>query len=618
LITIAKGKGWINFSGTTGQVERAFHTQIDEYLVDGKVEHANSTEPSIPVELYDLIAGLVSLHSFQTRPAGHQIQAQSSTMNPNYTFGFGSYALAPADFATIYDVQSLYGTYTGSGVGIAIPARSDIHLTDVQSFRTTYGLPSHNPTFIVNGTDPGIVCSTVCDQAESTLDVEWAGAIAPAADITLVTSASTGSTDGIVLSSEYAVEQLTAPIISLSYGQCESALGSGGNAFWNTIWNEAAASGITVLVASGDSGVAGCAAAGSTSSSGAAVSGLASTPYNVAVGGTEFNDSSSYSTYWSASNSASGGSALIYIPEVAWNDGTGLTPAQVLATGGGQSTVYSKPTWQSATNVPADGVRDVPDVAFNAGVYHDPYLVVLNSSSVLYGGTSVATPSFAGIVALLEQEVTVPLGNIAPTLYSLGTVQYGSSGPAVFNDITSGNNSVPGTSGFSAGTAYDLTTGLGSVDAANLLSNYPVPTIYRPDGVTTLVLPRSGGTASCSYGPPSSGSLSSTNIGIRTAGVECQWSYTSTHTTTHHATLWYNASFTSDTVGDGSIANIEIDAGATALSDNSGPDAGRFSVDIPIGTNLSTIIIDVTARAGLTSGDFATVNISNIYIEEQP
>ena len=148
------------------------------------------------------------------------------------------------------------------------------------------------------------------DQDESTLDVEWAGAVAPAAAISLVTAASTSSTDGIDLASQYIVNHATAPIVSVSYGSCEQQMGSSELAFYNSLWQQAASQGMTVFVASGDAGAAGCSSGSSSKGAQTAVNGLCSSPYSTCVGGTEFNEGSNPAQYWASSNSAGLSSAL--------------------------------------------------------------------------------------------------------------------------------------------------------------------------------------------------------------------------------------------------------------------------------------------------------------------
>jgi pseudomonalisin len=445
------------FSGSAAQVESAFHTTMRTYAVNGEAHYANATDPEIPEALASVIHGVVSLHNFVSEPM--------HVTAPAFTSGSAHY-LMPRDWATIYDVTPLYnaGT-TGSGESIAVLGRVDIYMPDIQSFRANAALPANNPQIIVNGADPGV--SNSGDQVESTLDVEWAGAIAQKAAVKFVTSKS-GSSDGIALSAQYAVAHNIAPIVSLSYGMCEAAEGSGGNAFWNNLWEQAAAQGMSVFVSSGDSGAAGCDASNArTATQGRAVNGLCSSPYSTCIGGTEFSEGSNSTQYWSSSNGAGMSSALAYIPENVWNEsGSG----GLWAGGGGASTVYSKPSWQSAPGVPADGKRDVPDVAMTAAI-HDSYVILIDGSLQAVAGTSAAAPSLASAMALVVEKAGAAQGNVNPVLYRLATRQLSDSGADVFHDITSGNNSVPGVAGFNAGAGYDAATGLGSIDA-NLLVNH--------------------------------------------------------------------------------------------------------------------------------------------------
>ena len=467
---VAKSLTWINFTGTAWDVENAFHTQIHDYVVEGQLHHANATDPAIPRALSGLVAGVVSLHDFRAKPAGH-------LSRPATNVSGGGNWLSPGDFATIYDVNPLYTAgITGTGQSIAVVGRTDIKLTDVQNFRSFAGLPANNPQFIVNGSDPGIVSSD--EEGEGNLDVEWAGAIAKNATIKFVISASTNTSDGSDLSAQYIVDNNLAPVVSTSFNACESAMGTTENAFYSGLWAQAAAQGTTVFVAAGDSGAAECDDdTESSATGGLAVSGLCSTPFDVCVGGTEFLDSPT-SAYWSpTNNSTTTASALSYIPEAAWNESGNVAGGSDLwATNGGVSTVYSKPPWQVAPGVPSDGARDVPDVVLAAAA-HNPYIVFQDStspSSAFYGasGTSAAAPSFASVMALIVQKAGTRQGNANVRLYQLGNAQYGDTGPTVFHDITTGNNSVPGQAGYSCTVGYDLVTGLGSVDVAALANNW--------------------------------------------------------------------------------------------------------------------------------------------------
>ncbi len=454
----------IVFSGSALQVESAFHTRIHTYQIGNEIHHANATDPEIPAALAQVVGGVVSLHDFHSEPM-HNVVRQTS---PDFSSG-GSHYLAPADFATIYDLAPLYQqAINGSGQSVAIVARSNIKITDVRQFRTFFGLPANDPQIIVNGADPGIWNSN--EETEADLDVEWSGAVAKNATIKFVVSKSTNSSDGVDLSAQYIVNHNLAPVMSTSFGLCEAYLGSSGNGFLNSLWQQAAAEGITVFVSSGDNGAAGCdSASASTATHGRGVNGLCSTPYSVCVGGTEFNDTSNPSLYWSTFNaSGTQASALSYIPEAVWNEsGPG---AGLWSSGGGASSVYAKPSWQTGTGVPADGRRDVPDVSLSSAG-HDGYLIYQEGGLYVVGGTSAASPSFAGVMALVVQHAAARQGNANTAFYSLASKQR-AGGASVFHDITQGNNSVPGQAGFNATVGYDQATGLGSIDGSVLVNHW--------------------------------------------------------------------------------------------------------------------------------------------------
>ncbi len=458
---IPSSRRTIVFSGTAAQVESAFHTPMRKYLAAGQTHYANARDPEIPHALAQVVRGVVSLHDFRSVPT--HVEAA-----PTFTLSNGVHLLMPEDWNTIYDVTPLYSQgLDGTGQSIAVLGRTDIDIKDVRTFRSSAGLPPNDPQFIVNGADPGIPnCN---DEAESALDVEWAGAIAKKAAVKFVTSKS-GATDGIALSAQYAVTHKTAPIVSVSYLLCEASLGSSGNAFWNSLWAQAASQGQSVFVASGDAGAAGCDDPNSHSAThGKGVNGMCSTPYSTCVGGTEFDDNSNPGLYWLATNDSVQGSALSYIPELAWNE-SGWSGG-LWSSGGGVSTIYGKPVWQSAPGVPADQKRDVPDVSIT-GAIHDAYVIQVQGKPFYVAGTSAAAPSLASLVALVLQNTGASQGNINPVLYSLAKRQLSGGGTPIFHDIGGGNNSVPGVTGYNAGTGYDLATGLGSVDGSLLVNHW--------------------------------------------------------------------------------------------------------------------------------------------------
>jgi subtilase family serine protease len=480
---IAAGGRRITFSGTATQVKNSFHTEIHRYIWRGENHIANNSNPQIPAALANVVTGIVNIHDFRSHvrkqfpqtgnTSSLSLPLSSSAVQydlfpiPEYNIGGANY-LSPKDYGVIYDINPLYNSaINGSGVKIAILGRSDILNSDVASFQSFAGLASNPPQTIVTNSDPGLVSG---DQTESTLDVEWAGGVAPGATVIFITSSSPQNGDGVIYSADYAVNNNTGDIISFSYGACEKSLGYSQTVAWGSLWQQAQTQGQTVLVSAGDSGAAGCDADTSTTATGGAgVNGLCSSPYSTCVGGTEFNDTSNPSTYWLANNPGSGtATALSYIPENVWNaSGAVSGGSDLYASGGGKSKYWAKPSWQVSPGVPADGVRDVPDVALTAAL-HDGYIIYLNGGKAVVGGTSAAAPSLAGILALLEQYNGGRQGNINPTLYGLYQLQ-SSGGYNYFHPTVSGNNSVPGQTGFSAtGTGYNLATGLGSVDA-NLL-----------------------------------------------------------------------------------------------------------------------------------------------------
>jgi large repetitive protein len=506
---VSTGKRWMEFSGTAAQVESAFQTQMQYYRVRGKTYLANATDLAVPAELSGIIRGVASLNNFGRAATLHEVSG-TSVANASY--------FTPSDFAAIYNTKPLLsGGVDGSGVAVAIASQSQINLADVRQFRQMFQLNPNDPNVLLGGPDPGVANPRDADAA--LLNVEWVGAVAPGATIDLVVAGSTDTTSGVDLAATYAVDNQVAPILVYSYSTCEQALGSAGNAFYAALWRQAAAEGMTVLVGAGDSGVAGCddPTAEAPAELGPAVNGVASTPYSVAVGGTEFAESTNSAGYSNAS-------AFGYLPEATWNESCDPTqPASatncaagernfsLLAAPGGPSTIYPKPVWQAGAGVPRDGMRDLPDVALAAA--SAGYAFCSNGDSGVcqpnaVWGTSVSTPVMASILALVEQKNGVFQGQVNSILYRLAQIQGNScdssnqtnptaSTACVFYDITSGNNSVPcaggspGCSsktsevsgklqGYSAGPGYDLASGLGSLNAANLVAAWsegkaPVP-----------------------------------------------------------------------------------------------------------------------------------------------
>ncbi len=498
---VSAGRTVIEFSGNAGQVNHTLHTQIHRYNVNGAERIANAADPEIPAALAPVVAGVVSLNNFPRQSyakylgqfrhtAGKPgIQPLFTFPNPYATGTF--YGVAPGDFATIYNSKPLIAAGNdGTGQTIAVVGETNINVQDVQTFRQLFGLPANFDAgnVILNGEDPGITSKG--EESEADLDVQWAGAVAPGATVKFVVSASTPTTAGIDLSALYIIEHNLAAILSESYGACEQVLGASGNAFYKELWQQAAAQGITVVVSSGDGGSAGCDNfdTQTTATQGLAVSGLAATPFNVSVGGTDFDQINQWASFWSSTNDpTTGTSALKYIPEIPWNEncsqlgltGCGATAPQgslnIVAGSGGRSTIYSKPAWQmGVSGMPNDSTRDQPDVSLFAspGFTGSGYIICqsdqtisglpvcnLNSGVIdfgIVGGTSASAPAFAGIMALVNQKQATPQnpaprqGNANYTLYALekrsGASCVSSASEAstcIFNDVTKGNSFFP-------------------------------------------------------------------------------------------------------------------------------------------------------------------------------
>ncbi|HEX3683282.1 MAG TPA: tectonin domain-containing protein [Bryobacteraceae bacterium] len=473
-VEIPPSRTSVSFSGSAGQVEAAFRTSIHAYLLDGETHIANATDPSIPKALAGVVESIGGLHDFSPKP---QMGLRRGAAKPHYTGGDGENFLAPDDFATIYDLKSLYnGGIDGTGQKIAIVGQSDFAMADIQAFRTAAGLPQNNPHVVLAGKDPG---TSAGNETEADIDLEWAGAIAKNATVIYVNSGNAFD------SASYAIENNLAPVLSISYGACEAQFTAAEIASLTSVFEQANAQGITVITASGDAGAATCDAGATTATHGLAVDMPASSPYVTGVGGTMFSEDGW--GYWTTGNNRAGGSALSYITEMAWNDTEEV--GHLWSSGGGKSKLFSKPAWQTGEGVPNDGARDVPDVSLAASSEHDGYLICtqgscvngfLNSGSTVtvYGGTSFGSPTLAAMVALLNQWTGGSQGNINPRLYELAALS-----SSAFHDIWEGNNSVPcsagstdcpqfGSMGYTAGFGYDQVTGLGSLDAYHFVTEW--------------------------------------------------------------------------------------------------------------------------------------------------
>jgi hypothetical protein len=499
ITSVAKSSTFINFSGTVGQVQQAFGTTIHNVSHNGEPHIANLTDPTLPSAIANVTLAVTGLNDFKLKPRSRARNVTSDSVQPGFTTTVGgvtSHYIAPGDLYTIYDYPPSSSNLTGAGITIAVMGVTDLTQgnvlpdANITAFRTAAGLPPINLKLQLAGTtDPGIPTGTG-DIEEAHLDVEWSGASAPGATILYVYGS-----DVLANSLTYAIDTspTIAPIITISYGGCESGFGASFIATYNQLLQMANAKGITVMSSSGDDGATDCDTSG-IASEGLSVDFPSSSPFVTSAGGTMFSgDVSNASTYWNSTNASNNSSAKTYIPEVPWNETTasgGLDAGG--AAGGGASGFFSKPAWQVGMGVPSDSSRDVPDVSLNAAAMHDGYVVcsqgsctngflAANGQANVFGGTSFVAPSLAGILALVEQKLgTGALGNIGPTLYGLAN---GPTASSIFHDIISGNNSVAcsqgtpncpngGSIGYSAGTGYDLATGLGTLDVNMLVTNW--------------------------------------------------------------------------------------------------------------------------------------------------
>jgi subtilase family serine protease len=574
----------IDFSGYAGQVRRAFHTEIHNLMVGGQRHIANMREPQMPSALAAKVVGVVSMHDFRphalSRPRSQHWVGAQFTIEPQ---GSSIEAVVPADLATIYNLNPLFSAgITGRGQTIVVIEDSDIYSArDFSQFRSTFGLSDFDSGGLSqvhpaaagppgSCVDPGVVPGV---DGEAILDAEWAGAAAPGAAIVVASCADTRTTFGGLIALENLLNGSTPPppIMSISYGECEALNGAAANAAYLAAYQQAAAEGVSVFVSAGDSGAAGCDPGAARAAHGVGVNAFASTPYNVAVGGTDFGDTfaRANSSYWSPSNGKGFGSALSYIPEIPWNEScaselltvfegfqtaygsAGFCNSKVgrqdfvetVAGGGGPSACSAgapqspgviggscqgtpKPSWQAGvTGNPADGVRDLPDVSLFAGsgVWGHYYVYCYSDRAgggtpctgepsrwSAAGGTSFGAPILAGIQALVNERTGQRWGNPAPIYYSLAQAQFtGTGGPScdsasgrevggacVFYDTTrgdidvsctgrdscfqpSGSNGVLSTSqiafqpAYASGVGWDFSTGLGSVNAYNLVMDWP-------------------------------------------------------------------------------------------------------------------------------------------------
>ena len=699
---ISVGRTNIAFSGSVSQVEAAFHTSIHSYQTADAQFYSNTTDPQIPSALAGVVMGIAHLNTIRPRPNSvrgsvGRANQQTGRSEPNsipatgpspmLTSGGDNLWIVPADAATIYDTPNALNanfssgtSYTGTGVNIGIGGDEVISASIVETYRSTFLGSSTAP--IINYCASSNSCSTTNlpstgntgDADEAYIDTELSGGLAPGATIYFYYN------DNLNVAIEAALDANVVSIFSLSFGECEADMTGGGNAQLSNYWSQAAAEGIAVAVSSGDSGSASCdgdtAKVSTVARLGLSVSGYASTPYNIAVGGTDFYGlENSFSTYVSTSTGTAGAptyyrTAKSYIPESIWNDSTlqdnqplaDNEPetgkyASIVAGSGGVSNVYSLPSWQTGAGIPAtvpSGVnanaRSLPDVSVMSGNGYDfatwlicdgEYPCTSISSGFdssggydAYGGTSTAAPAFAGILALVQQKTGSRLGQAAQTLYALYN---GSHAGSVFHDVTVGNNSVPCTSGtpncaldsesdyfesgYNALTGYDLASGMGSVDATQLINYWSTANGTATATVALTLTPSSGsitaaqslsvkvsvtGTSTTPTGNVtlSGGGYLSSVVALSASGSAGVYTFTipagDLATGTDTLTAIYN--------GDASNSTYGIATGTATVIVTTSSSTTTFVVNSPI-----PVVSPTTIAPGSTSTATITVSSANGY-----
>jgi uncharacterized protein (TIGR03437 family) len=603
--TVGRARTSVIFTGTAGDVAQALEISFHRYSVDGVTHFANTAEPSLPIALQTAVRAIHGLHDFRMQPKAVLRQ----TLDPNYTSGTGNHYLSPDDFGTIYNLKALWSAgYNGTGQKIVIAGQTDVALSDIQKFRTRFLLPAADPQMILVPQlgDPGTVSG---DLGEADLDLEWSGATAPNA--TLIYAYSPNVMDAVL----YAIDQNLAPVLSLSYGACEPQSALSDMQTMQSWAQQANAQGMTWVNAAGDSGGDDCytvSSSGTASgSTGLSVDSPADIPEVTGIGGTTLSEGSGQ--YWNDTNSANGGSAISYIPEMVWNDSSPGNPA---AGGGGASTVFLNPAWQTGLGVPNNGARNVPDIALAASPNNDGYMVYTSdcapgtrtcppNSLAVFGGTSGGTPSFAGIVALLNQylvstkaQTTPGVGNVNPRLYSLAQ-----AGTGAFHDVTIGNNivtatcgarsrnCVAGSFGYPAGQGYDQASGLGSVNAFNLVTGWRTTTSARASASVAL---QATATSVVSNGSVTITAIVTGSSGATPTGVV---TFTSGGQQIGAASL----------SGTGSSASASITVAADVLQVGTNNIVAQYSGDATLNGATGTIGISVTpsgppAIGGLANG----------------
>jgi hypothetical protein len=637
--SVSRSKRSVRFSGTVVQIESALQTTLETYSINGTTQYANSTDISLPASLGAATLGIRNLTSFRPKPHFVRKESVSGHFTSSQT---GSHFLTPKDVATIYDINTAYNSgYTGAGQSITVVGQSTIRNSDIENFQKAAGLTVTDPVSVLVPNSGSSVESTG-DEAESDLDVEYSRGIAKDATVYFV-YVGNNSNYSVFDSLQYAVDNRLTPVISVSYGTCETELSSSDYASLNSILQQAAAQGQTVVAASGDSGSTDCYQDTDLSSSqrtALAVDFPASSQYVTGLGGTEFASgdvSSSNTAYWtSASGSDVIASAKSYIPEQVWNDDS--SSSGLSSGGGGTSTLTSRPSWQTGvTGIPSGSYRLVPDISLSSSPNNAGYLYCSSDSDTgisgscsngfrdsngtyltVAGGTSFAAPIFAGMMAILNQKTqSTGLGTVNSELYLLAgsTSNYSSA----FHDVTSGSNACTAgsqyctssaASAYSASTGYDEASGLGSVDFSNLMMLWPSSSVSSGLQATSTTL--SAASSQVSSGASDSITITVASLQSSASGVPTGTLTISVDGITSTSSLQLvngSATYSFSSTASGSHSIVATYSGSTAFSSSTG--SAVITVGTSSGTSgtgsFSVTAGNITVAAGSSATSTVTV-----------
>jgi subtilase family serine protease len=458
----------VSFTATVAQAQNAFAVKIAA-TADGRL-YSSTADPAVPADLAPLIESINGLDNLlHSKPAVHRVpKRDSSAHSPDAIVGSIGPFFGPADIYTFYDETPLLNDgIDGSGTGcIAVVEDSNIDEDAANAFNSQFSLPALSAanfsTELVDGTDPG----QNADEVETMVDVNYSHAVAPGSSIRIYLGDenTTKSSSAILDAIHAAVREKNSPCsaISISFSFCGVSAGS--YRTQNNFFKQAASQGQSVFVAAGDKGAAGLrfsakqneCVPGTTRE----VSELAASPYVTAIGGTEFTPVYDID-----------GSDVGFVSESVWND-------DGYAAGGGESKVFKKPAFQKGL-IPKDKKRDVPDISFGASPRSPGFFFGSRNGSdepaveCCEGGTSIGAPAWAGISQLISQQAGAWVGNLNTRIYQLGVENDGAT--TGIRDVTSGNNSFNGVTGFSAGPGYDKASGWGTVDMGLFVLAYPSP-----------------------------------------------------------------------------------------------------------------------------------------------